>query len=583
MDSIQPTSLLDALYTSEPEAGKPIIAEHRTEWDAMHPSDADAPQLFHALAQWAEHSSDAAVIARRFADEYTKTAWPHLSILGWSWVQAGLARLAYFDSRLTDAEEACHWVYKNASRAGAPVILLASTDLVLAQSLKSGAKYDEAVKPTASAVQRFDSQGFARMAAFCKTLQGWLLMQSGHIYLANKLWTEALRFFEANNIQNSYIVGNLRFFWARSLARTDHDEESIKAYEAAAGTYLQFDPPHRTLRRVLLDKADQEIRMANKYPARANELFSTAVKDIELAAALLLTDPGDIRNHTRLLLAKANFALYGRNRSLKSARLFSRLAYEFAAQHKDNLMVARARLRQASIEERGSWNEDEPLRKRCLASIYVREALGLAIPLKNARLIARCHLLLGTLYMEEPFCDFSAAEMQWKAAARQMEQHEDSDYLVQKIQALGRQVNAASSKISAGIIITITTRALHMDLEQTVQEVEHAIVSAAAERFGASAAALCRLLGAGTDRIDRHLSAKRRASAGSSNDQEEPLFTVMSSLAFGSRLEDTIHTVEREIIAAAYRLYNGHKHNTRTALGIGHDRLKRAMDEIHQG
>jgi len=270
-------------------------------------------------------------------------------------------------------------------------------------------------------------------------------------------------------------------------------------------------------------------------------------------------------------------SLYGPKHSLALTRGLAKKAYQFAKDHDDLLIMSRARLHQARVEQQAAACEEDPVRAVCFACQYAIGAASLAGQMHNERLQARCHTLLCDLYLGYPFRNVIAASREWEAAVRCMSPHADMDYLVEKIQTLRNRLDSAPCAAAVAVIFTVTAGdALDHPLEGTVQAVGRAVVLAALERLGDNDRVICQALGTGRKRIEKHLSAPALPGSGrpGARDPDDPvIFRVTAALAFSQPLEDTIQAVERAIIRAACIRYGCDQHAVRESLCIGYERF----------
>jgi hypothetical protein len=574
-------ALLESFYNRNISQLKRLLVEHQSALEAMNPHIIEAPLIFFVLACCLEYRPALLACVKRINQEYSAQPWRDLRLPEWAWIEIGRARLAYYENRDQDVDAAIQWIYDNAPRFGPSNDLLAAADLTKAQSLKRRARYGEALQFARRAVIGYAS--LPRMAAVANITLGWLLLQTGNVAEAAQVWAESERLLaDADDPANR---ANIIFYKARRLARANLERESEIAHETAAGYYLTCDPRPRNLRRVLLSLSDLQYRMAGKRPHSATALRDAAAKNIAFAEKLLADDPTDIRNHGRLLLAKVNRALYGDARSCSAARREAKAAFDFAKNHQDQLIMARARLRQATVEQLSGASQDRPERILARAAHYAQEALEYATALENDRLTARCHKFLGTLYLNEPFSDVAAARSHYEAAVQCMARHEDLDYLVEDIRGLGKQLESSRLSPQRGLIIALRQEeCMNRRLEATLQCIERAIIVEALRAFGDTDRALCEVLETGVQRIHKHLAASARESkvldptAGCGPE----IVTITRAIAFSQRLEETIRGAERAIIRAAWRQHHGDLHAVLKTLQIGFDRLKPYLIELHE-
>ena len=414
------------------------------------------------------------------------------------------------------------------------------------------------------------------MVAVAKVAHGWLLLQRGDFLEAGQAWDDAYDALE--HTEDCTNLGNIWFFRARRLCRAGLNDEGRSAYQRSVTFYSVSESPHRNLRRCLIRLADLEYRMA---------MNEGAAKNIARAAELLEADGRDVRNRGRLLLVQAKLALCGPKVSLAKARQLAKKAYELARDAGDEVIMPRGRYMQAVVElreaERG-WDED-PGATLCRARQYANGAVELAKEIRADRLRARCHTLLGNLYLEPPFPDTVAATRQWEAAVENMSQHQDMDYLVEEIQALEERLGSTTRRSEDNVIFSVTAgNALDKPLEGTVRAVERAVVLAALKRFGEDDSTICKVLQTGRNRIEKCLSQPMAHGSERPMFRHDPdgpvIFRVTAALAFGQPLQDTIREVERAIIRASCIQYHCNQHEVRKSLSVGHERFRRHFSDL---
>lgn len=276
-------------------------------------------------------------------------------------------------------------------------------------------------------------------------------MQLGDLEASTRLWKEAYSCLEGTEDWTS--LGNIRFAEARCLCREDKEEEALKAFEQAYESHSRYVPHPRTLRRVLIEWANLELRMASRMKdhARATQLKENSARRIARVREFLKADPKDFRNDLRLRLAEANQALRGIKPSLVRARRLAAKAYKAAEERNDILMMARAARKKASIEYRAVTNGSvpcvDPVRTLVRAARYSTEALALSREVHNDRLQARIHTLRGKIFLEFPFRDPEEAKAECEAAGECLSHHQDSDYVVKEVETLRRKIEAAEQSM----------------------------------------------------------------------------------------------------------------------------------------
>lgn len=282
----------------------------------------------------------------------------------------------------------------------------------------------------------------------------------------------------------------------------------------------------------------------------------------------------------RVLLAEANQALLGLAPSLRNARRKALEAYEFAKCHHDELLLfeARARYKQAVIEARAAseYGAEDPVRLRLKACRYAFEALHLAAQFHSDRLAARIHTLLGNLFLEFPFCDCDYAAQQWEAAVQRMSQHEDMDYLVDRIAALGKKLDAPVPRPEDPVIFAVDGEAAFRDtLEKTSRLAEKAVILAAVKWFGNNDRAIATALRVGRRKVQKILDGPHQATTPLAT--HHVIFRVKVAFAFSRPLAETIKAVERAVILAAWIRYGCDKATVKDKLHVGFEKVVWAL------
>ena len=341
----------------------------------------------------------------------------------------------------------------------------------------------------------------------------------------------------------------------------------------------------------MLELANLEHRLASREAdcARAAELRQSAGSNIERTQRLLESDPADVRNRLRLFIAETNQALCSQHPSLYIASCRATEAYDLAKNNQDVLMAARACYKLALIESRRATSIcDCPPRARFSACRHATEALRLSKQLHNDRLTARIHTLLGNLFLEYPFRDIPRATSEWEAAEQSMVKHKDLDYVVKRIRELGVRIESARSGSDTAVIFTVHAElAFGQRLEQTIRDVERAIVLDAVALLGPSTGAISDALRTGHDRIERYLEERQRDRQSTHvrpscliYERDDVIFNVSRALAFSQPLEVTVQDVERAIVFAACSQYGCDESAITRLLVTGGRRVRKHLDTI---
>jgi tetratricopeptide (TPR) repeat protein len=433
--------LFDDLVLRRIESGRKRIDTEQNALRAITPTDADTPYLLYVLAGWAEYSPLASGIVGELIAGYLRQGWPDISLSAWGFIQTAMATFASCKGHEADVVRHFEWLEQHAVHLLRKDELLATAQLAMARIKKRNAAYIPALGFAQSASSNYSRAGLPGMEAVARTIEAWTHAQLGHTREAQERFAQASIWLDTT--EDCALRGYIAYAEARQLRHSDLEEQARIAYKKAADLYLQSIPPHRTLRRVLLDWADLEYRMAaaNRSNAgRAAELWKSAASKVNQAMRLI--DSDDFRSVVRLKLVQVNGALHGPAHSYANARSLAKEAYDIALSKDDHLMMARALYKQAKIEHYMTRNGacDNLVRLLVRALQHLAGALKLANHLDNARLTARIHTLRATILLEPPFCDKESATEDFNAAVELMQNRQDSDYIVRKIARLKEQL-----------------------------------------------------------------------------------------------------------------------------------------------
>jgi len=543
------------------------------------PEGAGTPDLFFLLSRCIEDSPTALQTVRSLSETYQKGRWPKFSLGNWAFVLAGRLRLAFYDHDDPEVDKLWEWINRSIEYVVPTSELLGTIHLARSRSLKRRGAFPQALELTELAISSYQEAKLPFMAAIAQVNQSWLLDQLGQSRRATSVRTFASGILK--DTQDWANLGNISFAEARAQMRADdnHLLEALGSYKKAAEYYRRAPYPHRNLRRTLLGLAELQMRFAATHQEKRADWIEAADHNIQEARDLMKGDEGDYRNRARLLLVEVNRALLVPR--LDRARKLAKSAYAFAEAHQDPVMMPRARLRQAGVEYMGFKYEQEikPIFAVQRSLDFAKKAIPLAEKTYNYRLLVRAHTLLTHLYLaESPYHNPSLADQHCSEAHAIFTSNEGMGHLADGIVSLRRKLEFIREGKQESPVIVITSRSLERHLEETIQAVERAIVSAAQARFGASDAILSKFLGVGHERIARILDGRKAQNDGFSSEigpGEFVIFRVTFALVLTDGLENIVQATEHEIIRASFERHHHNDRAVQEALGIGRERYER--------
>ena len=346
----------------------------------------------------------------------------------------------------------------------------------MGRCLRRQGRYDDALGYVAKARELALRLKYPKMAAVMRVLEGWIAFQEGQPEQAARILGEAE---EVLADTDDYVtLGNISSAYGRIARRQGNSEHALSKFERAIEFYNKRDPFNRNLARSFVNIAFVKrllaLQLGNKIDseaARSRKQFkkkATKKLDTRLDSKLPAREQrARLRSEAAEHLAKAQ-EIYERyddhrgngnvhvtfgylnldNGELDKAAAEAATAYRLAAEKKDSVLKARARMLQSSVQGAKFDEQIDDASSRVpssqLACEFAREALDAAQHTQNRRLIAKAHISLGLALCLDFPDDLEAIQHCIDGAAALLKPAHQ-DYVWRELQDLKRKLRGAGN------------------------------------------------------------------------------------------------------------------------------------------
>lgn len=308
-----------------------------------------------------------------------------------------------------------------------------------ARCLRRKGEYGRAHQEVVTAREMTSSLGYLGLGAVVSTLESWIVFRKGKLREAAVTLEGAETILAASD---DYVtLGNIQSAFGRLAQHEGRYEQAIQRFTASIEHYRKRDPEHPNIARSLANmayaerllslqskkKIDSEAasRRIGGGPAASHSALRERFERLRTDALQHLMQAGAIyekrlQHHgAGTVRVNCGFLHFDAGEFDVAATLASE-AFQLGHDKNDNILMARARLLQSSVEnarlEEGIEGEDPGQHART-ALDCAREAIEYAKSTEHARLLARGYLALGLTYCNEFFNDTEAARSCCDSAA----------------------------------------------------------------------------------------------------------------------------------------------------------------------
>ena len=290
-----------------------------------------------------------------------------------------------------------------------------------------------------------------KLIAVVQIHESWLLFQAGQRKEAFRLLDSAEM--ELNPTGHSLSLGNIESARGRFVRRAGEYAKALEHFQRAIAIYSGHFPHHPNLARALVNAAYVKRLIAFDLSQKAKEgrargTLHDRYLSICREALELLERAREIYalNHhqsgTGSVFVNAGH-LHLDTGDIDRASMEAMRAFQFGVEKQDHILMARARILQAAIENmrvEEQVGEAEDIASRAnLAAQYSEEAIALAKETQNKRLLAGAYVVRGATAANEFFEEWEVAK-QFASLAGELLNPDDRDHLSKELLILKSRI-----------------------------------------------------------------------------------------------------------------------------------------------
>jgi tetratricopeptide (TPR) repeat protein len=315
-------------------------------------------------------------------------------------------------------------------------------------------EYELALHHIQAAKAIAQQMGAPRLVAVTNIHESWLLFQRGQRREALRLLDEAEA--ELKSTGHALSLGNIESARGRFVRRSGEYTRALAHFERAIEIYGENYADHPNRARALVNAAYVKrliaLDLRNRSSGRAKGADHLRFLEICQEALELLRRAGDIysRHHhqagTGSVLVNAGH-LHLDSGDIDRAEDEARKAYSLGEEKQDHILMARARMLQAAIQNERAEEQvgetSDTASHAHLARDYAEDAIALAKLTQNSRLLAGAYIARGSIAANEFFEDWEAAK-HFVALAGEMIGKDDVDHLSKQLSSLKTRILRAT-------------------------------------------------------------------------------------------------------------------------------------------
>ena len=467
--------LKTALIERRINDGLGLLESFRDRISTIAPSTRNAGLFAGFLAQWVDAGFDGLAELRALLASLPGSLRTTMSLTDYVYLRMADGMLAMADEEVENTQRHFDFLLAVGDELGDRE-MLAVANFWKGRCYRKNGQYDQSLDSTIIARKLAVELGHERMAAVMRTLESWLYFQKGKVRDALRTLREAEAVLDDSD---DYItLGNLHSAYGRIARREGRLDQAVRSFQDSIDAYLKRDPEHRNAARSLANMAHAERLIAaqlrekvdaeaarrrrsglqelkphpsapDPYRERLQKVLADAVAHLDEAARIYRKHPNNRGAGTVHINCSS---LHLDNGDLDRAAADAVLAYELGREKGDAIVMSRARILEAMIENAKFEEQiDEPSHHAQQSLEFAREAVELAKKTQNRRLRARALVALGMTYSNDFFNQTDNAQQAADEAASLLKP-EGRDPLwqsLQKLKANLSQVGAVDAKLRA--------------------------------------------------------------------------------------------------------------------------------------
>ena len=486
------TALIERRITE----GLTLLESFRDRIATIGPATRNAGIFAGFLAQWVDAGFDGLDELRALLATLPGSMRTTMSLTDYVYLRMADGMLAMADEEVENTQRHFDFLLAVGGELG-DRDMLAVANFWKGRSYRKSGQYDQSLDSTILARELALELGHHRMAAVMRTLESWLYFQKAKPRDALRTLREAEVVLAESD--DFITLGNLFSAYGRIARRDGRLEQAVRHFKDSIAAYSKRDPEHRNVARSLANMAHAERLIAaqlrekvdaeaarrrrsgglqelkpqpvppDPFRERLQLVLADAASHLDEAARIYRSHP----NNRGLGTVHINYShLLLDNGDLDRAANDAVLAYELGREKGDSIVMSRARILEAMIENaRFEEQIDEPSHHAQQALEFAREAVELSQKTQNRRLRARALVALGMTYANDFFNQMDNAQQSADEAASLLKP-EGRDPLWQSLQKLKAQlshVGAVDAKLRSWTLGIVDDKTFQQVTEEFAQ------------------------------------------------------------------------------------------------------------------
>lgn len=446
--------LNDALIRREVRAGFALLDRDAARLCPLRPCDPEAGAWLLCIAQWVDLGYRSTEYLYELAEPFAHFPRATMRLNDYLCLRMVEAYIAFLHE---DSVKACE-IFDLVLHAGPGVLephLLVVAHFWKCRAHRQRGDYEPALHHIQQAKAISVEMEAPRLVAVTNIHESWLLFQRGQRKEAMRLLDEAQA--ELSTTGHVLSLGNIESARGRYVRRGGEYAKALQHFERAVQIYGEQFPDHPNLARALVNAAYVKRLMALELLSksklgRAKGIDHNRFLEMCQDALELLRQAGEIYLRTQhqtgsgTVLVNRGY-LHLDTGDIDQAGEEARRAFEFGKEKQDNILMARARTLQATIQndrvEEQLGESDDMAENAHLARNYAEEAVALAKLTQNSRLLAGAYIVSGSVAANAFFCNWQAAKS-FAGMATDLLSNDDLDHLSKQLGALKSRILQAT-------------------------------------------------------------------------------------------------------------------------------------------
>ena len=452
------TSLLrelnDALIRREVRAGFALLDREAVQLWPLRPADAEAGAWLLCIAQWVDLGYRNMDYLYELAAPFSDIPRARMRLGDYLCLRMVEAYIAFVHE---DSVKACE-IFELVLRGGPEVLephLLVVAHFWKCRAHRQRGEYEPALDHIQKAKAISVEMKALRLVAVTNIHESWLLFQRGQRKEAMRLLDEAQA--ELSTTGHILSLGNIESARGRFVRRGGEYAKALQHFERAIQIYGEQFPEHPNLARAMVNAAYVKRLIAlellsKRKLGRAKGSDHNRFLHLCHDALGLLRQAGDIYRRTQhqtgsgAVLVNAGYVHLDTG-DIDRAAQEARRAFDLGQETQDNILMARARTLQATIQndlvEEQLGESDDTAEHAHLARTYAQDAVAMAQMTQNSRLLAGAYLVSGSVAANAFFCNWQAAK-NFAGMATDLLCMDDLDHLSKQLGALKSRILQAT-------------------------------------------------------------------------------------------------------------------------------------------